>query len=240
MIDDQVELLYEAGPVLVVCKPAGLLTQAPPAIDSLESRLKSWIKRRDNKPGNVYLGVPHRLDRPVSGALIFARHARAARRLSEQFEGRLVRKIYWACVAGSVAPDAGTWTDFVRKVPGEPRAEIVTAGHAEGREAVLHYRVLARHGWGTWLEIELETGRTHQIRIQCGSRGHPVLGDTLYGAAELFGPEHEDERLRAIALHGRSVTFRHPMTQEMVSIVAPLPDAWRQLGLAPPDDAQRP
>jgi RluA family pseudouridine synthase len=240
MIDEQVALLYEEGPVLVVCKPAGLLTQAPPTIDSLELRVKSWIKRRDDKPGNVYLGVPHRLDRPVSGALILARHARAARRISEQFEGRLVRKIYWACVAGNVTPDAGTWTDFVRKVPGEPRAEIVAADHEEGREAVLHYRVLGRRGWGTWLKIELETGRTHQIRIQCGSRGHPVLGDTLYGAEGSFGPLHEDERLRPIALHGRSVTFRHPMTQEMVSVVAPLPEVWNNLGLKVPDAPQRP
>ena len=120
MIDPQVQLLYESGPVIVVRKPAGLLTQAPPGIDSLEARIKSWIKQRDQKPGNVYLGVPHRMDRPVSGALVFARHARAARRLSEQFEGRLVHKIYWACVAGQVTPAAGTWTDFVRKVPGEP------------------------------------------------------------------------------------------------------------------------
>ncbi|HEY4309278.1 MAG TPA: RluA family pseudouridine synthase [Pirellulales bacterium] len=229
MIDDQVKLLYEDGPVLVVRKPAGLLTQAPPGIDSLEARIKSWIKERDSKPGNVYLGVPHRLDRPVSGTLIFARHVRAARRISEQFEGRLVRKVYWACVAGTVTPEAGTWTDFVRKVPGEPRAEIVAADHPEGREAVLHYRILQVRPWGTWLAIELETGRTHQIRVQCASRGHPVLGDQLYGSTTAFGQQHDDERLRAIALHGRSITFRHPMSQEMVSVTAPLADEWDEL-----------
>jgi 23S rRNA pseudouridine1911/1915/1917 synthase len=264
MSDERVQLLYEAGPVLVVLKPAGLLTQAPPGIDSLEARIKAWIKLRDQKPGNVYLGVPHRLDRPVSGALVFARHARAARRLSEQFEGRLVKKIYWACVAGAVTPAAGTWTDFVRKVPGEPRAELVAADHPEGREAVLHYRVLALLGSfaarttelsvppaelpdgscpvaapevASWLEIELETGRTHQIRIQCAARGYPVLGDTLYGSAGTFGPPHEDERLRAIALHGRSISFRHPMTQEIVSITAPVTDEWRHLGLPIADQA---
>jgi 23S rRNA pseudouridine1911/1915/1917 synthase len=161
--------------------------------------------------------------------LIFARHVRAARRISEQFEGRLVRKIYWACVAGAVTPEAGTWTDFVRKVPGEPRAEIVAADHPEGREAVLHYRVLQARPWGTWLAIELETGRTHQIRVQCASRGHPVLGDQLYGSTATFGPQHDDERLRAIALHGRSITFRHPMSQEMVSVTAPLADEWDEL-----------
>jgi RluA family pseudouridine synthase len=229
MANGDIALLYESGPVLVVAKPAGLLTQAPPAIDSLESRVKAWLKVRDNKPGNVYLGVPHRLDRPVSGALVLARHARAARRLSEQFEGRLVKKLYWAGVQGTVSPQAGTWTDFVRKIPGEPRAEIVPRDHPDGREAVLHYRVLATREWGSWLEIELETGRTHQIRVQAASRGHPVLGDALYGAPGLFGPAHEDERLRAIALHGRNLTFRHPMTQEIVSITAPLPDEWLQI-----------
>jgi 23S rRNA pseudouridine1911/1915/1917 synthase len=253
MTTEQVQVLYEAGPVLVVLKPAGLLTQAPPGIDSIEARIKAWIKSRDQKPGNVYLGVPHRLDRPVSGALVFARHARAARRLSEQFEGRLVKKIYWACVSGTVTPAAGTWTDFVRKVPGEPRAELVAADHPEGREAVLHYRVLASLGCcaaqqagasspataapsvplegASLLEIELETGRTHQIRIQSSARGHAVLGDTQYGAADTFGQAHEDERLRAIALHGRTIQFRHPMTQEIVSVTAPVTDDWRKLGL---------
>jgi 23S rRNA pseudouridine1911/1915/1917 synthase len=226
MILPTFDLLCEMGPCLVVRKPAGLLTQAPPGIDSLEARIKAWIKQRDQKPGNVYLGVPHRLDRPVSGAMIFARHARAARRLSEQFEGRLVRKIYWACVTGVVEPDEGTWVDHVRKVPGEPRAELVPADHAEGRRAVLHYKVKSRADWGTWLEIELETGRTHQVRIQASARGHAVLGDTLYGSTVPFGVLHEDERLRAIALHGRSITFRHPMTQEMVSIEATVTDEW--------------
>lgn len=229
MISPPFELLYEVGPCLVVHKPAGLLTQAPPGIDSLESRIKAWIKERDQKPGNVYLGVPHRLDRPVSGAMIFARHARAARRISEQFEGRLIRKVYWACVSGVVESDCGTWTDYVRKVPGEPRAELVSAEHEEGRRAVLHYQVRARADWGTWLEIELETGRTHQVRIQASARGHAVLGDALYGATIPFGVSHEDLRLRAIALHGRSITFRHPMSQEMVAIQASVTDDWPQV-----------
>lgn len=226
MIQPPFDLLRELGPCLVVRKAAGLLTQAPPGIDSLEARIKAWVKERDQKPGNVYLGVPHRLDRPVSGVMVFARHARAARRLSEQFEGRLVRKVYWACVSGIVESDQGTWVDHLRKVPGEPRAEIVPPDHPEGRRAVLHYQVRARADWGTWLEIELETGRTHQVRIQSAARGHAVLGDTLYGSLAPFGPQHEDERLRAIALHGRGITFRHPMTQEMVSISAAVTDDW--------------
>jgi 23S rRNA pseudouridine1911/1915/1917 synthase len=93
-------LLYESGPCYVVNKPSGLLTQAPPGIDSLEARMKELLKAREQKEGNVYLGVPHRLDRPVSGAMVLARHARAARRLSEQFEARTVHKKFWACVSG--------------------------------------------------------------------------------------------------------------------------------------------
>src|SRR5437763_1057582 len=118
-----VEILFEQGPCLVMLKPAGLLTQAPPGIDSLELRLRTFLKQRDLKPGNIYLGMPHRLDRPVSGAIVFARHVRACRRLSEQFSGRLVRKRYWTFVEGTVSPSAGTWEDWLRKVPGEARAE---------------------------------------------------------------------------------------------------------------------
>jgi RluA family pseudouridine synthase len=227
------EILYEEGPCLVVCKPPGLLTQAPPGIDSLETRIKEFLRRRENKAGNIYLGVPHRLDRPASGAMVFARHSRAARRLAEQFEGRLVRKIYWACVEGRFESPEGTWTDLMRKIPDQPRAEIVPDGHPEGRLAVLHYRQLASGTWGTWLEIELETGRMHQIRVQAASRGHPVLGDAMYGSSAEFGPQYADARLRAIALHARSLGFRHPMTREPVAVSAAPPEPWRELGVWP-------
>ncbi len=223
------EILYEQGPCLAVAKPPGLLTQAPPGIDSLETRIKSFLKVREQKPGKAYLGVPHRIDRPASGAMVFAKHVRAARRLSEQFEQRRVKKVYWACVQGQVTPGEGTWTDHVRKVPDEARAEIVDSHHQEGRVAVLHYRTVQSGDWGTWLEIELETGRTHQIRIQAASRGHPVLGDAQYGSQVAFGPQPDDVRLRAIALHAKRLEFEHPMTREPVSVEAPTPDAWRAL-----------
>ncbi len=231
MTASSVELLYESGPCLVVNKPPGLLTQAPPGIDSLEARIKEFVKRREEKTGNVYLGVPHRLDRPASGAMVFARHVRAARRLAEQFEARTVRKVYWACVEGRVTPNAGTWEDFLRKVPEEPRAEVVDRDHPEGRIAVLHYRTLGATPWGMWLEIELETGRTHQIRVQAASRGHPLLGDGQYGSTVLFGTQYEDQRLRAVALHARTLSFLHPMTHEPVCITAPLPEVWESLEL---------
>jgi 23S rRNA pseudouridine1911/1915/1917 synthase len=227
----ELEILYEEGPCLAVNKPPGILTQAPPGIDSLEVRIKAFLKEREHKPGNVYLGVPHRLDRPASGAMVFAKHVRATRRLAEQFEGRLVRKIYWACLAGVVTPAEGTWSDCVRKVPDEPRAEIVAAETPGGRQATLHYRTLGVFPWGSWLEVELETGRMHQVRIQAGSRGHPILGDPQYGSTTPFGVQYEVLRLRAIALHARSLWFRHPMTHDPVEVVAPVSPDWRALGI---------
>ena len=214
----------------MVNKPGGVLTQAPPGIDCMEVRIKRFLKQRDEKPGNVYLGTPHRLDRPVSGVMVFAKHVRAARRISEQFEGRTVEKTYWAIVEGNVEQDSGTWTDYVRKVSGEARSEVVAEDHDEGKVAILHFHVLDRYPFGTCLEIELETGRTHQIRVQAGSRKHPILGDHLYGASKPFGPQTNDDRLRWIALHARGLKIRPPMTKEVVQQSAPLPKAWQELG----------
>ena len=115
------DILYEEGPCLAVDKPGGLLTQAPPHIDSLEKRLRQYLQQRDAKPGRIYLGVPHRLDRPVSGVLLFARHVRAARRLSGQFERRMVDKRYVALLEGALDNDAGEWVDYIGKVPDQPR-----------------------------------------------------------------------------------------------------------------------
>jgi len=229
------QILYEEGPCLAVAKPAGLLTQAPPGIDSLETRIKAFLKEREQKPAGVYLAVPHRLDRPVSGAMVFAKHVRAARRLSEQFEARSVKKIYWACVSGEVTSDAGTWSDLMRKIPDRPVAEIIAENVAkdfpDARPAVLHYRVRGRAAGITWLEIELETGRMHQIRLQAASRGHAVLGDEMYGSALPFGEQHADGRLRSIALHARSLAFHHPMTHEPAEVISPLPAEWQALDL---------
>lgn len=218
-------ILYEDGPCLVVCKPPGVATQAPPGIDSLESRIKSFLKLRDAPPHDVYLGVPHRLDRPASGAIVFATRRRAAQKLARQFELREVKKTYWAWVEGRPSSE-GTWRDHVRKIYGKPQAEIVEADHPDARLAVLHYRLVVATASASLLEIELETGRTHQVRIQAASRGHPVLGDALYGSTMVFGPQYEDERLRAIALHARTLAFRHPTSKETISITAPRPEFW--------------
>lgn len=231
------EILYEEGPCLAVLKPAGVLTQAPPGIDSLEARIKSVLRARAGTPEEPYLGVPHRLDRPVSGAMVFATRRKAAHRLSKQFERREVEKTYWACVLGRVEPRQGTWMDVLWKVHGQPRAQVVLPDHPEGQTAVLHYRTLGFHALGSWLELVLETGRTHQVRVQAASRGHHLLGDAYYGAAAPFGPQFEDERLRAIALHARSLTFHDPMSRERVTVVAPLPEAWDELDLKPLETA---
>ena len=224
------DIIDEEGPCLVVSKPGGLLTQAPPHIDSLERRVKEFLKQREAKPGRVYLGVPHRLDRPVSGVLVMARHVRAARRLSEQFERRMVDKIYWALLEGSVGHDEGTWTDFVRKIPDEAQAEVVASDHPDGRQAILHYRVRQRWATHTYVELTLETGRFHQIRIQAASRGLPVMGDRQYGAQRSFGPACAEQRERCVALHARQLSFYHPMTREPKTMLAPLPDYWPTLG----------
>ncbi len=232
MQDAGLEILYEEGPCLVVNKPPGVLTIAPPGVDSLDVRVREFLKRRDHKPGNVYLGIPHRLDRPATGAIVFGKHARATRRLTEQFGARVIRKVYWACVSGQVTPESGTWEDYVRKIPDVPQAEVVAPGHPDARKAVLHYRTVAMAPWGSWLQIELETGRMHQIRIQASVRGHPILGDAQYGSTIPFGPQHDDWRLRPIALHARQLSFRHPMTHEPVTAIAPVSADWRALGLA--------
>jgi 23S rRNA-/tRNA-specific pseudouridylate synthase len=255
---EPLDILYDNGPVLVINKPAGVLTQAPAGIDSLEVRVKAFYREREGKEGNIYLGLPHRLDRPVTGAIVFARHVRAAERISTQFENRTVTKVYWAFVEGQVEGDEGTWTDHLHKRHGMAQSIVVPADDPRGKLAIMHWRVLARVGergrdsfstgrislgstppvekesrpLGTWLEVQLETGRTHQIRIQAASRGHAVVGDTQYGATQPFGEQYPDERLRAIALHARQLGFNHPMTGEPVDVTAPLPAAWSSLGLS--------
>jgi RluA family pseudouridine synthase len=225
------EILYEHGPCLAVNKPPGILTQAPAGIDSLEAQIKSWLDRRDRLGRSVYLAIIHRLDRPASGALLFCRERKAAKRLSRQFEHRRVAKTYWALVEGEVSPPEGTWTDYLYKIHGMAQALVVPPDHAGAKHAILHYRVLCTTEVGSWLEIELETGRTHQVRVQSASRGHPIVGDEQYGSRLTFGPQHADARERAIALHARSLAFTDPTTDESVHLTAKPPDAWHALAL---------
>lgn len=237
------EILYEDDHCLVVNKPTGLSTQAPRGIESLELQVRAYLQSLVNadmvywqsdptgKAPEVYLGLPHRLDRPVSGVIVLAKTKKGARKISKQFERRHVKKLYWAAVEKIVEPEAGTWIDWLRKVPGEARGEIVEENHPDAQRAVLHYRTLGRTKHGSWLEIELETGRMHQIRVQAAWRGYPVLGDVQYGSQAPFGPAAEDLRLRQIALHARMLTFVRPVTQEPLTCTAPVGAAWRELGI---------
>jgi 23S rRNA pseudouridine1911/1915/1917 synthase len=221
-------VLFEDNHCLAVAKPAPLLTQGPSDVDSLEARAKAYLKAKYNKPGNVYLGIPHRLDRPVSGVVLFARQTTSAQRLAEQFRQRQVVKVYWAVVEGCVEPAEGSWEDHLLKVTEAPRAERVAPETPGARLARLWYRRLqAEQDWSL-LEMQLETGRMHQIRVQAAERSHPVWGDGLYGSTRSFGPVVELPRDRTIALHARSLTFLHPIRYEPITVTAPLPPVWRE------------
>jgi 23S rRNA pseudouridine1911/1915/1917 synthase len=231
------ELCHDASGVLGVRKPSGLPTQAPPGIGSVES----WL--RDRLPAGQYLGVPHRLDRAVSGIMVFATTPRAARQLSRQFERRQVVKTYLALalptVAGSAelaalrrAGNAGlVWKNLIEKVTDEPRARIVAADSpAAGKPAATRVRLLAE-GVGVCeavlLHMQPETGRMHQLRVQAAIRGLPIVGDAAYG-----GPPADDggdSRAAPIALHAWRLAFHDPETKQAVNLEAPPPSSWPEV-----------
>lgn len=211
-------ILYEQRGIIVFNKPPGLLTQAPPGIDSLELRARQFLMKRDNAPSKIYLTPIHRLDRPVSGIVVFARNVRAAKRVSAQFQNRTVEKKYLARVEGQIESKGDLLEDFMRKVPDEARSEIVAQGHEGAKHAALKFEVRERSDVMTLVEIELQTGRTHQIRLQFASRGHAVLGDSRYGSTIPFGEQTVDQRQRQIALHAWRIKFDHPIDDEKVEL----------------------
>jgi len=221
-------ILHEDHHLIAMNKPAPLLTQAPQGIPSLEAMVKAYIKEKCGKPAGVYLGIPHRLDRPVSGVVLFARNTKAAQRVHSQFQEHLVQKTYWAVVEGLVVPDNGTWEDWIRKRPEEARVERAQEGEPGAKHALLEYRTLGRHADGaTWLELRPRTGRMHQLRVQTAWRGHAILGDTTYSASvRAFGPDVELPRDRVIALHARSLVLQHPFTKATLTLEAPPPPYW--------------
>jgi 23S rRNA pseudouridine1911/1915/1917 synthase len=221
-----VSILFEDHHLLVVNKPAPLLTQAPSYIPSLESMAKAYIKEKHAKPAGVYLGIPHRLDRPVSGVVCFARNTKAAQRVHAQFQEHKVRKVYWALVEGDVIPEAGVWEDWIRKKVDEARVERAGEGEPGAKPAMLGYRALKKVEGGTLLELSPLTGRTHQLRVQTAWRGYPVFGDATYGSKLAFGPVAQEPRDQVIALHARSLTISHPFTLKELTFVAPLPNTW--------------
>jgi 23S rRNA pseudouridine1911/1915/1917 synthase len=225
------QILFEDNHCLAVAKPPALLTQGvPPGIPTLEAMVKDYLRERYHKPGNVYLGIPHRLDRPVSGVVLFARNTKAARRLAEQFSKRQVTKIYWTIVEGLVQPPEGTWQDWLLKIKEEARAERVDESTPGARHAVLDYRVLQQGPDWSLLELKPQTGRMHQLRLQTALRGWPVLGDVLYGSKRPFGPPADLPRDRIIALHAHTLTFLHPIRYEPITVTAPPPPAWHDSG----------
>ncbi len=228
---DPARVLFEDHHLIVVNKPAPLLTQAPPAVPSLEGLVKAYIKEKHQKPAGVYLGVPHRLDRAVSGVVCFARNTKAAQRVHAQFAEHTTKKVYWAVVEGEVAPDAEVWSDWLVKKADVAETVVGQEGEPGAKLATLGYKVLKRVAGGTVLELSPLTGRMHQLRVQCASRGHPVFGDEKYGSRVAFGPPAELPRERVIALHARQLTLTHPFTKEEVTWVAEVPAYWGELGV---------
>lgn len=213
------EVLHEDNHLLVVVKPPDIPTMGAPAgKPSLINQAKQYVKEKYQKPGNVYLGVVSRLDAPVSGVVVFARTSKAAARLTRQFHDRQVEKVYWAIVPGRLEPRVGVCEDWLRHSEGQRRVVVCHAGAPAAAEARLTYRTLKREGAYQLLEIQLETGRKHQIRVQLAERGHPILGDAKYGSQRKFSP--------GIALHAQSLEFTHPVTKESIRFVAKPPRSW--------------
>jgi len=226
------EILYEDHHYIAVHKPGGLLTQAPEGIPSMETQVREYIRTSRGKPAGVYLGIPHRLDRPVSGVLLFACNTKAASKLSVQFQAHTVAKVYLAIVEGIVEGEEGEWEDFVHKIADEARSEIVTADHPNGKAARTAWKMIERRENTTLLRLSPHTGRTHQLRLQAAARGYPILGDALYGAKRTWGPESELPRDRLIALHAFRLTFEHPFRKVAMTIEAGNED-FAQQNLAP-------
>ncbi len=218
------EVFYEDNHLLAVNKPAGLPTMGVAADrPSLLAIAKDYIRHKYRKPGNVYLGIVSRLDAPVTGVVLLARTSKAAARLSEQFRQGEVEKIYWAIVSGKLRPARGRWQDWLRHDERHRRVQTTQPGAAGAKLARLSYRRLGQAGPGTLVEICLETGRKHQIRVQCAAHGHPIVGDRKYGSQIPFPA--------GIALHARRLRFRHPVRREPIELVAPLPASWPRLDI---------
>lgn len=224
------DVLFEDYHLIAVNKPAPLLTQAPPGVPSLEALVKAYIKAKYDKPAGVYLGIPHRLDRPVSGVVVFARNTKAAQRVHAQFQDRRVEKVYWAAVEGTVIPESGMWEDWVRKVKEEAITVQGRPDEPGSKLAVLEYRVVRPLVGATLVELAPKTGRMHQLRVQAAWRGHPVFGDVTYGSTRSFGPPWENPRDKVIALHARRLTVEHPTTRQPLTLTAPLPTYWADAG----------
>ncbi len=204
-----VPIIYEDNHLLVVDKPAGLLTQPTPELnDSLETRLKAWLKSKYNKPGNVFLGAVHRLDKPVSGLVLFAKTSKALSRLNASMREGKCRKTYTATLEGSLPDEHGTLEHYL--IHDAHKAYIASKETPGAKLARLHYTLIKQEGACSEIEITLETGRYHQIRAQCAAMGAPIVGDVKYGSRS-----SKDE----IALRASRLEFPHPISEELLSLI---------------------
>lgn len=211
------DILYEDNHLLIVNKHCGDLVQPDPSGESaLEDQIKAFIKARDAKPGEVFLGVVHRIDRPVSGAVLFAKTSKALVRLNEMIREGRIRKVYWALTENRPEAESGELRHYILRDGRTNRSKAFDAPRPEAKEARLKYRMVGAGTRYTLVEVELLTGRHHQIRAQLSRIGCPIRGDLKYGARRSLPGG-------GISLHSRRVAFEHPVRREPVEVTAPVP-----------------
>ena len=211
------EILYEDNHVIVVNKKASDIVQGDKTGDiTLPDKIKEYLKEKYNKPGNVFCGVVHRLDRPTSGAVIFARTSKALERLNKQFRDKETNKVYWAIVEQKPEKKSDRLVHYLRKNENQNKSYVCDNNANGAKEAILTYNFLKSSDNYHLLEIELETGRHHQIRVQLASIGCTIKGDLKYGSKR----SNQDG---SICLHARKISFFHPTSKEKIEIIAPVP-----------------
>lgn len=209
-------ILYEDNHLIAVLKPAGLLTQpTDEQTNSLETIVKQWIKETYHKPGNVFLGVVHRLDKPVSGIVLFAKTSKALSRLNESMRSKEMKKTYLALVEGKLETSSGKLEHYLKH--DDYVSTAVSSKDPQGKRAILHYQVIHEKNGCSEVRIILETGRYHQIRSQFAAAGHPILGDAKYGSKKPF-------KGNEIALCHETLEFIHPVTLSPIAITLPHQD----------------
>ena len=214
---NNLQILYDDNHIIIVNKRAGDIVQGDKTGDKpLSDVVKEYIAEKYNKPGNVYLGVVHRLDRPTTGLVIFAKTSKVLPRLNALFASKDISKTYWAIVKNKPAKEKDTLIDWLKKNPKNNKSYAYKKEVANSKKAILHYEVIKKLQNYFLLEIRLETGRHHQIRSQLYNIGCPIKGDLKYG----FDRSNEDG---SIHLHARHISFIHPVKNELIEIKAPLP-----------------
>lgn len=218
-------ILHEDNHVIVINKMASEIVQGDKTGDqTMPDEIKAYLKEKYQKPGNVFCGVVHRLDRPTSGALVFARTSKALERLNAQFRDKETNKIYWAIVETAPEKPSGRLVHHLKKNEGQNKSYPVDSKVVGSKEAILSYKLLSSGDRYHLLEIALETGRHHQIRVQLSSIGCIIKGDVKYGAKR-SNPDG------SICLHARYLKFTHPTSKEEVSVIAPVPSdrLWQEI-----------